>query len=55
MNTTTLTRRAKIEETRAKFLRLLEVERDSPEFERLFREVDQALDELSREQVKESA
>lgn len=50
MNTATTTRQAKLEETRAKFLRLLDLERDSPEFERLFREVDAELDRLSREQ-----
>ncbi len=34
-----------------KFFRLLEMDRESPEFERLFREVDEALARLAAEQA----
>lgn len=37
-----------LEETREKFLRLLDTDRDSPEFQRLFEEVDRALAQLIR-------
>lgn len=37
-----------VAETRSKFFRLLEIDRNSPEFERLFREVDEELGRLSR-------
>src|SRR5690606_136379 len=40
-------RTAREAEVRAKFFRLLEADREGPEFEGLFREVDEALDELS--------
>lgn len=39
-------RTAREAEVRAKFFRLLEADREGPEFEGLFREVDEALDEL---------
>lgn len=50
METVTVATRVKLEETRQKFLRLLDIDRDSAEFERLFEEVDEALGELIREQ-----
>lgn len=50
MKTATMTTQVKLEETRDKFLRLLDMDRDSLEFERLFEEVDQALAQLTREQ-----
>ncbi len=34
-------------ELRAKFFRMLEMDRDTPEFEHVFREVDEALGRLS--------
>jgi len=45
------TDRTKAENIREKFFRLLEMDRESPEFERLFREVDEALARLAAEQA----
>lgn len=46
---------AKLADVQAKFFRLLETNRNAPDFERLFREVDAALDELSRVRELEDA
>lgn len=46
---------AKLADVQAKFFRLLETDRNAPDFERLFREVDAALDELSRVRELEDA
>lgn len=52
MKTATMTIQAKLEETREKFLRLLDMDRDSAEFQRLYDEVDRALAQLIREEAK---
>lgn len=47
---------ARLDEVRAKFMRLLEMERSSPDFLRLYEEVDAALAELLRaEEARDEA